>query len=139
MHSCLSEVVESLTIRFFLPKILCWAKFHVILTLKFRIYGYFSQKFNGRYIRFGFSEFPFHEKSISFYSFQDIGMRSAAFYSQLNCAKTSGNRILIICSKIFLQPSKVKKKLKKKFWLWEALICCRDKKSKFCFYRFLRM
>ena len=45
-------------------------------------------------------------------------MRSVAFYSQLNCAKTLGNRILNFGLKHFLQVPKVKKNWN---WLWKAL------------------
>ena len=89
--------------------------FQVISTLSFgftTILRFFQKKFNGRYLGFGFSQFPLHEKSISSYSFQDIDMRFAAFYSQLNCLQNVGNEIYVIfVPKFFQGPPKSKKKI----------------------------
>ena len=85
--------------------------FQVILTLSLgftAIFRFFRKNFNGRYFRFAFSQFLYHRNSISSYSFQDIEMRFAAFYSQLNWLQFVGNRILNFCPKNFLEPSKVK-------------------------------
>ena len=62
--------------------------------------------------------------SISSYSFQDIGMRFAAFYSQLICAKIYATEFWILASNFF--------------WLWRALKNLRGKKLKFRCDRFFK-
>ena len=111
---CYLRSLKMLPIRFPSQKKTYRAKFLGHLDSYFR---FFRKNFNGRYLCYGFSQFPFHGNSISSYSFGDIGMRFAAFYSQLNCAKSLGNRILIFCPINFLEPNF----LKKKFGLWKAL------------------
>ena len=111
-HSCLFEIITNVTSKFFVPKKRIEPNFQVIVTLSSEfaaILRFFRKNFNGQYLRLRYSQFPFHENSVSSYSFQDTGIRFAAFYSQLICAKTNGNKISNYCLKKNLELPKVKK------------------------------
>ena len=85
--------------------------FLVILTLSWGftvILRFFRINFHGRYLHFVFPQLPFHGKSISSYSFQNIGMRFSAFNTQMDWLQNVGSGILNFCPKKFLEPSKVK-------------------------------
>ena len=96
-HSCLSEVLKMLSIDFSSQKT-CTTKFlgHFdCVSSRFKvILWFFRKKFNSHYLRFGSWLFPFQGKSMSSYSFHNIDMRFAAFYSQPNCLQTVGNRFM---------------------------------------------
>ena len=88
----------------------------------------FSRKKNST-VDISVSDFgSFH--SIISYSFQDFRMLFAAFYSQLNCAKTSGNIILNFWLKKFWHFPKVENNLGKN----RPLTSFGAKKSKFCLH-----
>ena len=112
-HFCLSEVVESVLVPKN-PSSRIFTSFRLLVHNLRLFQGFFRKKnsTSARYFSFGFLQSPFHEKSISSYSFQDIGVRFSAFYSQLNCLHgiKIWNRILNFCLKNFYSPSKSKKK-----------------------------
>ena len=95
----------------------CRAKFLGHFKSQFRIYGHFkvlSKKFQQPLSPFRFFSF-FHGKSISSYSFKDIGMRFSAFNAQVNWLQNVGSGILNFWPENYLEPPKVKKKLKNFF------------------------
>ena len=65
-------------------------------------------------------------------------MRLAAFYSQLNSAKSVGNRILNFCVKFFYRPQKSKKSFEKNFLTLEGSKNFLGQNFENLFHRFLR-
>ena len=62
-------------------------------------------------------------------------MRFSAFNAQVNWLQNVGSGILNFWPENYLEPPKVKKKLKNFFWLWKALKNLGGKNSKFRFQR----
>ena len=109
-HSHLSDVVENVINRLFVPKNLnsqIFSSFRLLVQDNghFKV---FSKNFERMLSPFRFFAIPVSRESISSYSLQDIGNRSSAFNAQLNWLKNIGSGILNFCPPNSLEPSKVK-------------------------------
>ena len=137
-RSCLFEVLKNVTNLFLVPKN-CQLNFSFQpLVQDLWSFNVFFEKISTTVISNSFFLlFPFHRKSI-FYSFQDIDMRFAAFYSQLSCLQNVENRFFNFCLKNFLRLFKIKKIKKKIFvWFWKVKKKFWDKNSKICYQEFV--
>ena len=110
-YSCLSKVIEKVTNQTLVLKKLVNPIFQVITTLNSGFTDILRSffKISSCYLCFGCSHVPFRRKSMLSISFQDIGIRFAAFYTQLNWLQNFRSRFLNFFPTIYLEPQKLKK------------------------------